>query len=256
MANDPRAFYDDLADDYHLILSDWNRSITWQSDVIDRLIGAELGNDRVSLLDCACGIGTQAIGLALRDHRVHATDLSPRSIDRARREATRLGASLTFGVADLRALSVDVRDTFDVVLAFDNALPHLLTEAEVQRAVAEMARRLCTGGLFLASIRDYDRILADPPPGEVPRLLGDGADRRIVFQLWDWAPDGLTYDLRLFILRWKDEGWETREHITRYRALRRDELTSAMNHAGLSDIRWLTPEESGYYQPIVLARKR
>ena len=188
MSHDPRAFYDDLADDYHLVLADWNHSIAWQSDVLDRLIGAELGDERVSILDCACGIGTQAIGLALRGHRLHATDLSPRSIERARREAARRGASPTFDVADLRTLSTRIEDIFDVVLAFDNALPHLLTESDVQRAATEMANRLRSGGLFLASIRDYDRMLADPPPGEVPRIQDGDAGRRIVFQLWDWAP--------------------------------------------------------------------
>src|SRR5215211_3501045 len=120
MADELRSFYDDLADDYHLVLADWNRSIVWQSEVLDRLIGDELGAERLSILDCACGIGTQAIGLARRGHRVHATDLSPRSVERARREASRRGASLTFGVADLRTLATQIEDTFDVVLAFDN----------------------------------------------------------------------------------------------------------------------------------------
>ncbi|HKG25667.1 MAG TPA: class I SAM-dependent methyltransferase [Thermomicrobiales bacterium] len=255
MTDETRAFYDDLANDYHLVLADWDRSIAWQSDVLDRLIGEEIGGDRIAILDCACGIGTQAIGLALRGHRVHATDLSPNSVERARHEAARRGASLTFGVADLRTLPDHVDDTFDVVLAFDNALPHLLSEEDVQRAVAAMAGRLRRGGLLLASIRDYDRILAERPAGEVPRLLDNAAGRRIVFQLWDWAPDGLTYDLRLFLLRHQDEQWETQEHVTRYRALRRDELTAALDKAGLTEIRWLMPEESGYYQPIVTARK-
>jgi hypothetical protein len=119
-----------------------------------------------------------------------------------------------------------------------------------------MASRLRAGGLLLASIRDYDRILAEPPPGEVPRLLGDDeSGRRIVFQLWDWAADGLTYDLRLFILRDDAGTWQTREYTTRYRALRRDELTAALGEAGLTEIQWRTTEESGYYQPIVLGRK-
>ena len=142
------------------------------------------------------------------------------------------------------------------MLAFDNVLPHLLSEAEVELAVANMASRLRPGGLLMASIRDYDRILAEPPPGEVPRVLGDDATgRRIVFQLWDWLPDGLTYDLRLFILRHNGGGWETKEHTTRYRALRRYELSAALAKAGLTWIRWLMPDESRYYQPIVTARK-
>src|SRR5262245_61146029 len=102
MTNGPHSFYDDLAGDYHLIFADWDRAVAWQSEVLDRLIRAELGDRPLSILDGACGIGTQAIGLARRGHRVHATDISPISVERALVEARRLGASLTFGVADFR----------------------------------------------------------------------------------------------------------------------------------------------------------
>ena len=57
---EPAAFYDALAEDYHLIFADWERSITHQAEVLARLLGAE----RRRVLDAACGIGTQAIGLA------------------------------------------------------------------------------------------------------------------------------------------------------------------------------------------------
>jgi glycine/sarcosine N-methyltransferase len=76
-----------------------------------------------------------------------------------------------------------------------------------------------------------------------------------VFQLWEWDADGLTYDLHFFILRRLAGRWETTEHVTRYRALRRAELAAALGRAGLLDIRWLMPEASGYYQPVVTARK-
>lgn len=66
-------FYDELADDYHLIYADWDASIRRQGAALDALIG----QDRADVLDCACGIGTQAIGLALRGHRVTGTDLTP-----------------------------------------------------------------------------------------------------------------------------------------------------------------------------------
>ncbi|GGS94535.1 hypothetical protein GCM10010206_66490 [Streptomyces cinerochromogenes] len=78
-------FYAELADDYHLIYADRDASIRRQGDALD----APIGRDRVAVLDCSCGIGTQAIGLALRGHRVTGTDLSPRAAARAAREAAR-----------------------------------------------------------------------------------------------------------------------------------------------------------------------
>jgi methylase of polypeptide subunit release factors len=47
-----------------------------------------------TVLDCACGLGTQAIGLARRGCTVHATDLSPAAIARAARDAESFGAAL------------------------------------------------------------------------------------------------------------------------------------------------------------------
>ena len=124
-------FYDQLADDYHLIYADWQQSISWHSRVLDQIIHARLGPLPISVLDCACGIGTQAIGLAARGYDVHATDLSAVAVARAKREARALGVSLTFGVADMRALQTQVEGVFDVVISCDNALPHLLSDEDL-----------------------------------------------------------------------------------------------------------------------------
>ena len=40
-----------------------------------------------------------------------------------------------------------------------------------------------------------------------------------------------------------------------YRAVRRDELTELLLAAGCREVAWNFPEETGFYQPIVLARK-
>ena len=82
-------FYDRLGGEYHLIFGNWDEAVKWQGEVLDTLLRSETGRGSLSILDCSCGIGTQAIGLALLGHRLTATDLSPRSIERAREEARR-----------------------------------------------------------------------------------------------------------------------------------------------------------------------
>ncbi|MEU2630611.1 class I SAM-dependent methyltransferase, partial [Kitasatospora sp. NPDC007106] len=68
---DPVAgFYDGLAAGYHLIYADWEAGIRRQGAALDALLTDRLGSGPADVLDCACGIGTQAIGLALRGHRV------------------------------------------------------------------------------------------------------------------------------------------------------------------------------------------
>jgi glycine/sarcosine N-methyltransferase len=246
-------FYDQLAADYHTIFADWQRSVKQQGDVLDRLIQAHLPTRTV--LDCTCGIGTQAIGLALKGYRVHATDLSPTAVERAQREAESIGAELTFGVADLRTLRENVQGEFNVVLSCDNSLAHFLTDADMQLTLDNMRAMLAPGGLLLASLRDYDWLLQEKPRSTTPQVSERADRRQISFQVWDWLGNGCTYTLNHFTLKQNGTEWETSCRVTQLRAWRRAEITLLLRQAGLTDIQWHMPVDSGYYQPIVTARR-
>src|SRR5438309_1223155 len=156
-------FYDQFVGDYHLLMADWYQTVRQQGVVLDHLIALASAGRARAVLDCSCGIGTQALGLAAHGYAVHATDLSPAAIARARREATALGLNLTFGVADFRRLQTQVAGLFDVVLSCDNALAHLLDAADLARAARSMWTKLVPSGLLLLSIRDYDALLDAQP---------------------------------------------------------------------------------------------
>jgi glycine/sarcosine N-methyltransferase len=206
---------------------------------------------RPAILDCACGIGTQALGLALLGHSVHGTDISPVAVERARYEAAQLGVSVTFGLADMRTLDRDVGRVFDVVLAFDNSLPHLVDPADMEFAAHAIRRTLRPGGLFLASTRDYDALLAQRPQVDAPRVI-DGPDgRRIVFQVWDWVAGGNVH--QFILVQQAGDTWRTLHAEGRYRATRRSELTDVLLREGFGSVRWDEPGDSGYYQPVVIA---
>jgi glycine/sarcosine N-methyltransferase len=254
MADSVAGFYDGLAAEYHLLFADWDASVGRQGEILDRLIVGELGQGPHRVLDCSCGIGTQAIGLALRGHGVHGTDISPAAVERAQREATRLGVTLATGVADLRALDA-VDGTFDVVLSCDNAVPHLLTDEDLARAARGMYAKLRPGGLLVVSMRDYDRIIAERPRAELPRVFDRPGGRQIVFQVWDWDAAAPTYTLHLYVVREQSGGWTTHHEATVYRALQRDEWAEMVRAAGFREVAWHQPKESGYYQPILTARR-
>jgi glycine/sarcosine N-methyltransferase len=249
---DARSFYDELAGDYDALHADWPESVRRQGEVLDALIRSELGDRPQRVLDCSCGIGTQAIGLALRGHDVLATDLSPAAVERAAREATAMGTALETGVADFTRLSGQVEGTFACVLACDNAVAHLHTDEDLARFAASVVAKLAPGGLAVISLRDYAPLVAERAPGH-PVRVGPGT---ISFQVWEWDDEGRTYELAQFTLRGEGEQWRTACRRTRLRALLRDELCGALTAAGLADVRWRAPEETGYYQPIVTARLR
>ena len=254
MIDQTAAFYDQLAADYHLVYTDWESSIRRQAAALDRIIRDRLGATARRVLDCTCGIGTQSLGLAALGYDVAGTDLSSRAIQRARSEAARRNLEIRFQVADLRTLALGPGESFDVVFSADNSLPHLVDGSDLEAGIRRMVAHLRPGGLLVASIRDYDAILENPPRGTPPVVTGHPGDRRVTFQLWEWDTGHTTYQLELFVLREEPTGtWRTEVRRARYRAIRRSELTAIMKEQGLTSIQWLMREASGFFQPVVTA---
>ncbi|MBB3126030.1 2-polyprenyl-3-methyl-5-hydroxy-6-metoxy-1,4-benzoquinol methylase [Paenibacillus rhizosphaerae] len=249
-------FYDDMSESYHLIYEDWKHTVSSQGEFWDRWIRSRFqlpGSGRIRILDASCGIGTQSLGLALQGFEVTATDLSPNSVERARREAEAMGLSIRFGTADFRTLEQDVAGTFDVVFSADNAVPHLLTDEDLMIACRQFYNKCLPGGMVIITIRDYDSLIRERPRATQPRILNHG--KRIVFQVWDWSEDGSTYTTRQFILQDQLGTWKTESYAAMYRAVQRSELSYFLQQAGFQRVEWVMPEQSGFYQPIVTAAK-
>lgn len=255
MSESVEKFYDDLASNYHLMFEDWRQTVLEEGETIDRLIQSHLGPPPHSVLDCSCGIGTQAIGLALRGYQVHGTDLSEEAVERAKKEAASFGASVTFGVTDVRALDEEVEGEFDIVLSWGNSLPHIIKDEELRQAARSMYYRLRKGGLLLTGTRDYDKELEERKRFMTPSVFDDPEGKRIVFQVWDWHGEGNTYAVNEFIVREVKGEWNTMHFLSEYRALRREELARFLEEAGFRELSWHVTDESGYKEPVVSARK-
>jgi glycine/sarcosine N-methyltransferase len=139
------------------------------------------------------------------------------------------------------------------VAALDNALPHL-TSFQLKKAVRAMGSKLEPHGLLMASIRDYDNLILQRPAIQEPAFYGEARERRIVHQIWDWI-DNEQYALHLYITMQAGAEWRAHHFVTKYRCLLRAELDSVLISTGFEQVQWLMPEQSGFYQPIVLARK-
>jgi len=247
--------YDNLALDYHLLFADWKKSVHWHGRVLDNLIKKEKGDAPLSILDCTCGIGTQAIGLALHGHSVTGTDISYQAIKRAREEAKSSDVKITFKTVDLLRLNTQIKDSFDVIISCDNSLPHFIDDTELKKALSNIYAKLKPNGIFIASIRNYDEIIENKIKTTIPQVFDDADGYRIVFQTWDWNDNGTTYIFHLYILKNKIDDWEVKEYIGRYRALRRQELYQNLFEVNFTNIKWLMPEKTKYYQPIVVCHK-
>jgi SAM-dependent methyltransferase len=246
-------FYDMLAPYYHLIYADWEASIENQSRALDTLIRSTSGAQPRSVLDVACGIGTQSLGLTRLGYEVTASDLSSTAVERARREANRRGLSIQFSVADMRGVHACHQRTFDVVLACDNSIPHLLSDGDILIAFQEFHRCVAPGGLCLISVRDYAAMnmasSAQLHPYGVRHVDGT---RYVLFQVWALRPP--FYDTTFYVIEHR-EGAQPVTHATKstYYAVPIATLMGLMEQAGFSDIRRI---DDKFFQPILIARKR
>lgn len=242
------SFYDELAESFHLIFDDWDAAIRRQRDVLARLLPAPASGKRV--LDCACGIGTQAIGLAMLGFKVEGSDLSGAAIDRARREAAKRGLKAEFRVDDMRSLAAAPINSYDAIISMDNAVPHLQSDEDIEKALRAMRTRLRDGGIGLVSLRDYGPLMAQRASSTPASLYLDGKFRRFVHQVWDWQ-DERRYVVHLFITTQSLNGWNTQHFIGQYRAIPPSEVAALAMQAGFDDVSVLAPAETGYYQPVI-----
>jgi 2-polyprenyl-3-methyl-5-hydroxy-6-metoxy-1,4-benzoquinol methylase len=180
-------FYDDLASHYTKMFQNWQESTKEQAEFLDELFSANGFNKEARVLDCACGIGTQALGLAELGYNVSASDISSKAVVEAKWEAIRRNLNVRFEFADFCKLAGKFKDKFDIVIAMDNALPHMLSREALNTAVESITDRLEEGGMFVASIRDYDELLKTKPPYSPPYIHKIENGQRVSFQTWEWS---------------------------------------------------------------------
>jgi SAM-dependent methyltransferase len=252
---DPTPFYDDLAEHYHLVYEDWGEAMARQGRALQaifaRIFPRWSPGQSLRILDAAAGIGTQTLPLAEAGHHVVARDLSAAAIERLRREASLRELEIDAAVGDMRTLDESLEPGFDVVLAFDNAVPHLVDDDDMVGAFAAWARLLRAGGSVVISIRDYDAVErgvdGEHPYGE--RVV-DGHRYRLG-QRWRWQDDEI-YDTTLTVEEEVDGEWVCRVETTaRYRAVSLRRLSELMRAGGLLPRRMDGVE---FYQPVLAGR--
>ena len=250
--NITQTFYDSLASQYDKLFQDWQSTTHEQALILDKLFRKHGVDPTASILDCACGIGTQAIGLASLGYQVTASDISNEELKEAKERAEKNNVAIRFAHADFCALSEVFAEPFDVIIAMDNALPHMLSHDDLESAISSITNQLAQGGLFVASIRDYDALLMDQPPYSPPYIHETAKGQRVSFQTWSWKDD--CYKLVQYIIE-DEETLQISKFECEYRATRREEITSLLLSYGCIEVVWMFPDETGFYQPIVIARK-
>jgi SAM-dependent methyltransferase len=245
-------FYDRLAPYYAFLYADWEASLKRQAAALDGIVREFFGPDVRFILDAACGIGTQSIGLASLGYTVTASDISSAEVERARNLAQQRQLTIPFRVADMRALRAVLPETFDVVIACDNAVPHLLTEGDLLQAFQQFYGCTTQQGGCIISVRDYAHLERGGRQLH-PRLAHDiPGGRLLMFDVWDF--DGDYYDLTIYVVEDRGQA-EAVTHIVRggrYYCVTIDRLEILLRQAGFKQVVILRER---FFQPVLVGIK-
>lgn len=189
---------------------------------------------------------------AVQGYQVTASDLSPEAVERAKREAATRGLSISFSVADMRTAYVQHATQFDLVIACDNAVPHLLTDDDILMAFQQFYNCTRSGGGCIISVRDYE---AEDMTGQKIKLYGMRKENNItylIFQKWDC--DGDFYDLSMYFIE-DDGGPHCKTHVmrSRYYAISTTRLIKLMTDAGFADVARL---DGKFFQPVIIETRK
>lgn len=245
------SFYDGLAPHYHLLYGDWESAVQRQGEALAGLLQSMGVAPDEPVLDAACGIGTQTLGLAQQGLRVIASDISPGALERLRAELSRRGLTAETRIDDLRILAHTAPQSLGAVLACDNSIPHLLSDAEILQAFRACLRSLRAGGAAVFSVRDYAAIPRTSPDVRPHALHRVGDERFVSVQVWEW--DGDQYDLRLYLTHETADGrCSTQVLRSRYYAVSIERLAALLQEAGFTDVR---RRDDVLFQPVLSARR-
>jgi SAM-dependent methyltransferase len=243
-------FYNQLAPFYHLIYPDWEASIQRQASALDGILQEFWGDGVKTILDLTCGIGTQALGLAQLGYSLTGSDISEQAVERARQEAAARELAIDFSVADMRRAYAHHQKQFDLVIACDNAVPHLLTDEQILVAFRQFYQCTRPGGGCLITVRDYDQEERSGVQVKPHGLRIEHNTRYLVFQVWEFHD--LIYDLSLYFVADRG-GSDCTTHVMRskYYAVGTDKLMSLMRKAGFEQVQRL---DDRLYQPVIIGK--
>jgi SAM-dependent methyltransferase len=247
-------FYDRLAPYYKYFYLDWDASVQRQAQALDSVIQEFIGTTAKTVLDAACGIGTQSIGLAKLGYNVTASDLSSAEVEQARQEAARQGVQIEFAVADMRQVWHIYRRQFDVVLACDNAVPHLLGDEEILTAFRQFYECTKSGGCCIITVRDYARLERKGQQKQMyPRAIHPTENGQVVlFDVWDFSGD--YYEITTYLVDDREESLAQTQVIRggKYYCVEIVTLEQLFREAGFQKVKTLRDR---FFQPLLVAIK-
>lgn len=142
------------------------------------------------VLDCSCGTGQLAVGLAGLGMQVVATDASEAMVRRTAELSEEFRASVRTVRADWQELPDHFNDaTFDMVFCVGNSLHHAVGARGRLAALESMSRLLRRGGRLVLTSRTWELVRARGSRLDISdRLVRRNGRNAVVVYRWEIAP--------------------------------------------------------------------
>jgi ubiquinone/menaquinone biosynthesis C-methylase UbiE len=223
------AIYDEMASVFDYEVEDWEAAMKTYVEYIKPIL---VENHVKTLIDCSCGTGIQAIGLAREGFRVTASDISEEMIRAASKNASKHGVDIEFVQSSFLDLKTNFSRKFDAVISMGNAFSHMLTDQDAVEALKNMRSLLRDdNGLCLCDIWNYVTLCAKKKRF-IPLVMKDDA---IVLQVRDFFDPGRVDVNFLYFIKLNDK-WQHRNVSMKLRPITTDQLQRFFMEAGFKDI--------------------
>lgn len=227
--------YGELAEVYEWLISDAKLTPSAFAAAFEDVV--DLLPPQAQVLDCSCGTGQLAVGLAGRGIRVVATDASEAMIRRTAELADEMGAPVRAFRAAWSELPDHVEDaSFDMVFCVGNSLHHAQGATARQAALASMSRALRPGGRLVLASRNWELVRAGGSRMDVRDQLvrRNGRDALVIYR-WDiperWEQE---HHIEIAVAQIEDDGAvRVRSELLSSWPYRYDDLVSELQRVGL-----------------------
>ena len=230
------AGYGALAEVYEWLISDAKVTPSAFVAAFDDVV-ALLPPD-AEVLDCSCGTGQLAVGLAGLGLRVVATDASAAMVRRTGELAEQLGASLQVVRSGWEELSDHFDDaSFDMVFCVGNSLHHAEGARARSAALEAMSRLLRPGGRLVLTSRNWELVRAGGSRLDIrDRLVRRNGRDAVVAYRWEiaehWEQE---HHIEIAVARLEPDGSvDVCSELLSSWPYRYDDLTSELRGVGLA----------------------
>lgn len=258
--------FDEIARHYNAIsqhYDDWF-SLPWpepairQGALLNDILKTQGLPQPCRVLDLTCGVGTQAIGLAMHGHDVTAIDISPGQIAEAEKRAAKIQQELRIKFVTGNALNpqASAAGPFDAIISFGNSLPMLGTADAFMSCLKNCYGLLSENGVMLVSMKDHAEVRAEKKYVTASGKLENGDRRGVWVETADWSADGTQYKSNIIFVLTSPQHEQRHYAFPPVAALTADETQRIFMDSGYRNVEcWPQNKNPGISFPIFKGQK-